>query len=157
MASHILFICTGNTCRSPMAEGLFKKAIADHPDIECIGSAGVAAFAGDSISPETQSILKKSDADLNDFRSRAVSDYLLDEATQVFAMTNSHLNMLTQAFPDHAEKCHLICDFVEINGRIGVDLPDPIGMGSEAYKQVAGVIEKAIPGILSHIQSETKQ
>ena len=140
-----------------MAEGLFKKAIADHPDIECIGSAGVAAFAGDSISPETRSMLKKSDADLNDFRSRAVSDYLLDEATQVFAMTNSHLNMLTQAFPDHAEKCHLICDFVEINGRVGVDLPDPIGMGSEAYKQVAGVIEKAIPGILSHIQSETKQ
>jgi len=137
-----------------MAEGLFKKAVAELAGVECIGSAGVAAFAGDMISPETANVLEKKSASLEGFRSRAVSDYLLDEATHVFAMTGCHLGMLTDAFPNHAEKCHLLCDFVELNGKVGMDLPDPIGMGPQAYEGVAKVLELAIPGILGFIQSE---
>ena len=55
---HVLFVCTGNTCRSPMAEGLFLKAVADRGDYE-VSSAGVAASKGTPCSPETAAILKK--------------------------------------------------------------------------------------------------
>ena len=96
----VLFVCTGNTCRSPMAEGLFRKLVAEKPDYEVLGSAGVAAYPGDRISPETALVLKQQSADagVEDFRSRPVDAELLEQATHVFAMTESHLDMLLQAF-----------------------------------------------------------
>lgn len=136
-----------------MAEGLFTKAVADMESVECIGSAGVAAFAGDRISQDTKNLLEKKEAGIEGFRSRSASEYLLAEATHVFAMTGSHLEMLKNGFPDHAEKCSLLCDFVALNGKVGMDVPDPIGMGPQAYQAVGEVIELAIPGILNHINS----
>jgi protein-tyrosine-phosphatase len=137
-----------------MAEGLFRGMTADNEDMECIGSAGVAAFTGDTMNPETAKLLDEKNATLDGFRSRVISDYLLGEATHVFAMTQSHLDMLNDAFPEHKDKSHLMCDFVDINGRVGVDVPDPIGMGPKAYQQVAQVFEKAIPGIIGFLDTE---
>ena len=78
----VLFVCTGNTCRSPMAEGFFRKLVAENMEFEVLGSAGVAAFPGDAMSPETGDLLKKHSADegMGDFLSRAVDDDLLSEA-----------------------------------------------------------------------------
>lgn len=150
----VLFVCTGNTCRSPMAEGLFKKMIEGSKSVVSLGSAGVAAFDGDRMSPETQAELVERDAALDAFRSRSVTEAMLQEATHVFAMTKSHLQMLTRAFPEYAEKCYKVCDFVEIHGNLGVDVPDPIGMGKSAYQQVAGVFELAIPSLIQFIENE---
>lgn len=150
----VLFICTGNTCRSPMAEGLFRKAVAQRDDIEVLGSAGVAAYDGDTMSHDTAIVLKANDASLTDFSSRAVTAEMLDDATHVFAMTNSHLHMLVNAFPDHAEKCYLVCDFIEFNGKVGVDVPDPIGQGPRAYNMVAQVLNHALPTLITFMDSE---
>ncbi|MFC4993834.1 low molecular weight protein arginine phosphatase [Rubritalea tangerina] len=150
----VLFICTGNTCRSPMAEGIFRKAIKDHEGLLSIGSAGVAAYDGDRISPESADELESRGASLNDFRSRSVTEEMLEQATHVFAMTAAHLHMLTQAFPGYAEKCYLVCDFIEINGKAGIDVPDPIGMGKRAYQQVGEVFEYAIPALIAYIENE---
>lgn len=150
----VLFVCTGNTCRSPMAEGFFRKAVAGKKDFVSLGSAGVSAFDGDRISPETADELKRSSASLSDFRSRSVTKEMLKEATHVFAMTNAHLSALTRSFPDYEDKCYLVCDFLEINGQAGLDVPDPIGCGVRAYKQVGEVFSHAIPALIDFMESE---
>ncbi len=155
----VLFVCTGNTCRSPMGEGLFRKLVAENSDYEVLGSAGVAAYPGDKISPETAAVLKQQSADagVKEFRSRSVDAEMLESATHVFAMTESHLDMLIQAFPDYAEKYNLVCDFVSFNGKVGIDLPDPIGQGPRAYNAVAKVFEHALPALVRFMNGELEE
>ncbi|MGE9268458.1 MAG: low molecular weight protein arginine phosphatase [Verrucomicrobiales bacterium] len=151
----VLFVCTGNTCRSPMAEGLFRKLVAGED--YGVGSAGVAAMPGSAMSAETAMILARKEAEVPDFASRAVTEDLLEQADGVFCMTASHRDLLLAHFPDFAKKVHLVCDFVEFNGLRGVDVPDPIGMGMSAYEGVAEVLEKALVGVKAHLEAEKKE
>jgi protein-tyrosine-phosphatase len=149
---HVLFVCTGNTCRSPMAEGLFRKAIAGRDDF-AVSSAGIAATKGTPASPETRSLLKQRGATLDNFQSRPVSETILNTATHVFAMTEGHLTALEARFPQHADKLYLVREFAGIpDKRAGIDVPDPIGMGHAAYEEVAQVLDAAIPSIIAYIE-----
>lgn len=150
---HVLFICTGNTCRSPMAEGLFRLATAGRKDFT-VSSAGVAAAKGSPASHETQHLLGKRGASLADFKSRRVSEALLKTASHVFVMTTGHLAALEGLFPQYADKFFLIREFAGMTDkRNGTDVPDPIGMGSAAYEDVAKILDAAIPSIIAYIDS----
>ena len=142
-----MFVCTGNTCRSPMAEGMFRTAAEEDENVMVLGSAGVAALGGSGASSDTRAVLEQRGISLDGFRSRMVDEEMLGEATHVFCMTQSHLEMLGMMYPQFSERYFLMCDFAEIDGRAGRDVPDPIGMGRAAYEEVARCFELAITGI----------
>jgi glycine hydroxymethyltransferase len=147
----ILFVCTGNICRSPMAEGLFRALVKDRGDIE-VASAGVSAGFGQAPSSEGVHVLRDEEGvDISRQRSQPVTETLVEKADFIFAMTRDHLNLLELLFPDAAEKAHLLREFEE-NPR---DLPDPIGQGREVYARCKDAIKRTLPDILKFIDQQT--
>jgi protein-tyrosine phosphatase len=129
----ILFICTGNTCRSPMA-----AAIAEHlarTDQAAFGhvhalSAGVSAGQGAPLTPEAARALESIGVPAPAHRSTPVDQSLLEAADRIFTMTGGHLDSLGRVFAGAAERAALL----DPTGR---DVPDPIGGPQNLYDQIA--------------------
>jgi glycine hydroxymethyltransferase len=147
----ILFVCTGNVCRSPMAEGLFRKMISGRPGIGT-SSAGVSTYPGQSPSPHAVEVLAKRGINISGIRSKPLTERLIQEATWIVAMTRSHLDSIFYQYPEAAEKTYLLREFEP--GAQSFDIADPIGMGVEAYEEARDSIENALPGLLKFVMSE---
>ena len=134
-----------------MAEGLFRGVVGDGE--MAVSSAGVAAYGGGEASPETVDILRARGLALDGFGSRMVDADIIGEATHVFCMTRGHMQALESIFPEQRDKFYLVCEFAEIDGVVGRDVPDPIGGGPGAYEEVAETLDRAIEGIVGFLRA----
>ena len=132
----ILFVCTGNTCRSPMAEALLKMKCHGRNDIE-ISSCGLCAFSGDSATSESIEVMKNYGIDLTSHRARPFNTYMAEEYDVFCVMTESHASALSQTIPE---------DKIVI---LGGGIPDPYAMGIEAYNECADSIDKALDAFMA--------
>ncbi len=136
--NRIVMVCTGNTCRSPMAEALMRRALAER-GIKgvSVSSAGVAAYPGDRASPEAVREMAGLGIDLGGHRAAHVNDVALDGAL-VLCMTDAHKAAVLRVAP--AADVHTIMARAGLTGSV----PDPFGQGQTAYAHCAAQLVHAI-------------
>src|SRR5438067_1307161 len=147
----VLFVCTGNICRSPIAEGLFRRLLGNRKDIEVV-SAGVHAVRGQPPSRYAVQVCEDEGVDISGQRSQPISSSLIDRATHIFAMTGGHVETIQTMFPQSADKTFLLREFEEPGTTVWRDVPDPIGLGREVYEDCAHIIKNALPSVLGFVE-----
>src|SRR5262245_4432528 len=147
----VLFVCTGNICRSPMAEGLFRHAVKGRGDYEVL-SAGVGAVEGLPPSEHAVRALRELGIDISRQRSRMLSADLVHRADYIFGMTHSHVDAIMLLYPQAAEKTFLLREFDETLDSFENDIPDPIGGSFDVYLNCRDQIEQGIASMLKFIE-----
>ena len=150
----VLFVCTGNICRSPIAEGLFRRLLGNREDIEVL-SAGVHAVHGQPPSLYAVQVCEEEAADISGQRSQPITAALVDRATHIFAMTGAHVETIQTLFPQSADKTFLLREFEEPGTTVWRDVPDPIGLGREVYEDCAHIIKNALPSVLAFVEQSS--
>jgi len=149
----ITIVCTGNVCRSPMAEHLLRHALQAHPELDerlLVRSAGISAMAGAPPSSNAVRALQKVGLNLEPHRSQPLSSDILEETDLVLGMSKGHLQAIRTRFPDYKEPLHLFREWV---GDGYEEIPDPFGGSLEHYLETRDMIAEAIPSVIRFLNS----
>ena len=151
---NVLFVCTGNTCRSPMCEGYLRSLCekSGRTDIHAT-SAGLFAYPGGTASPQACEVMKKYNADISGHAVRPVDAQSVSQADLILAMTGSHRKNLCSAFPDAAGKVHLLLEYADAPG---ADVPDPFGGSFQTYESCFKKMKKAIDNLFLTLNTKIK-
>ena len=155
----VLFVCTGNTCRSPMAERLLRHIAAEKGLAEKIRaiSAGIFACDGAAMSVNSQVVLEKNNIDISDFQATKLTQAHIDRADLVLPMTDTHVGMIKEFFPNADDKTFTLGEFAQK----GKNIPDPFGMGVNEYEkcfvELEQMIISALPRIISLAEEDKEK
>ena len=130
----ILFVCSGNTCRSPMAEYIFNNKAAEQNLDMLAKSAGLHAFEKLAASPNTLAVLQNNGIEAGDFLSRNIQNVDLGEFDKIICMTKQQASVLDGA--------------MSVSDYIGFDISDPYGMDYKSYEKVFKQLGRAIEKII---------
>ncbi|MCM8811448.1 MAG: low molecular weight protein arginine phosphatase [Candidatus Omnitrophica bacterium] len=152
----ILFVCTGNSCRSVMAEGLLKDYLSKkgRTDVHVL-SAGVSAFGGAGPTPETVEVMRAEHIDVSNHISQPVTPQLVKNADIVFCMEQFQRDILLTQIPESAGKVHLLKTFLNKQRLADPNIADPIGRPKEVYESCLMTIKEAVDRVGRWIVGES--
>lgn len=147
----VLFVCTGNSCRSVMAEGLLKKYLKElgKDNIE-VRSAGSGAMNGMAPTDETIEVMARDDVDVSGYKSKKITDDLIKNSDLILVMDYLHKNEVVRRVPEAASKTYLVKEFgadEKADRPEGSSIPDPIGRPIKDYENCFDMIKKEIERI----------
>jgi protein-tyrosine phosphatase len=151
----VLFVCSANMCRSPMAEALFKQMLDNRGNAEGwrVESAGVWSLDGNQASPGAVATMQRKGIDLSGHRARSANLVGIEDFDLILTMERNHEEALRAAYPELAKKIFML---TEMSGRIS-DIRDPIGGSSADYDDTAGELERLLFDGLEQIEVRVNQ
>ncbi|MEW6119215.1 MAG: low molecular weight protein-tyrosine-phosphatase [Pseudomonadota bacterium] len=157
MAVRVLFVCMGNICRSPMAEGMFRKAVRDagleaHVEID---SAGTHAYhIGSPPDPRAQQAIRQRGVDISNLRGRKVDEADFERFDYILAMDGDNVDRLMRRAPArHHGKIRRLLSFSRKYPNL--DVVDPYYGGPQGFEENLDMIEDAVKGLISDINANT--
>ena len=138
---HILFICTGNTCRSPMAEGILKD-MGEKRNLDIrVSSAGIFAQKDGPIAENSIQALGEIGIDISHYRSKSLDEEMLKEADLILTMGHSHKQFIEEKYPSSEGKLYTLLEYVY---GFNDDIGDPFGGDIDLYRYTRDEIYQAI-------------
>ncbi len=137
---NIVVVCTGNLCRSPLAEALIRKKIESVPQANVnVQSTGVYAVDGYPATEEMVVQGNRLDVDLSNHKAQQLTPAIIERAGLILSVSTRHSNMIISDSPQAAQKVRLLGEFIDVD-----EIPDPYQMGEAAYISAAELINKAV-------------
>ena len=167
MIKTILFVCTGNTCRSAMAEGIFKKMLKEKTKYNSkfnIISAGISTLPGISPAPGAIKVMSEQGIDISRHIATQVQEDLVRKADLILVMSNTHKNYLKTKFAFTQDKIYLLKEYAQIGKFKSIrktdenyEVVDPLGRPIEFYRIIARELKENLEKILDKILEENKK